>query len=311
MTMTDHLVPVPDAISARLASACSLATEGHQWSAGSVRAARRVLAGQQSRTLITALTRRVSRRVGSVPGWAALELPEGLSDEGLQRAAAGVLAALGRPFFSIDVGGRLWIGNESSPANDAASFGGFGLNRLHIDAPNVDHVPDYTSLLVIRADPAGGGASLIGDLEAALAELSEPDRAALAEPIYFEGRAENLHGVGEPRLPFPVLEETGGRRWIRWAAKMLEDPRNAGNTAALERFAAALAQHTRSVMLSRGHLLIADQQRIAHGRDPLGDQSGLPDGRRRWLVQAKVAHDPKAPAQRHALANVLGGDHHG
>jgi hypothetical protein len=307
MTMTDHLIPVPGAISAHLASVCSLATEGHQWSAGNVTAARRALADDQNRVLISALTERVSRRAGSVPGWAVLELPGSLGDEDLQRAAAGVLAALGRPFFSIDVGGRrLWIGNESSPASDAASFGGFGLNRLHIDAPNVERVPDYTSLLVMRADPAGGGASLIGDLGAALAELSEPDRTALSEPIYFEGRAEGLHGVGEPRLPFPVLEQTGGRPWIRWAAKMLDDPRNAGHTAALERFATALARHTTSVMLRRGHLLIADQQRIAHGRAALGDQAGLPDGTRRWLVQAKVAYDASAPAQLPAPA----GDRH-
>ncbi|MFB9833952.1 TauD/TfdA family dioxygenase [Actinoallomurus acaciae] len=311
MTMTDHLISVPGAISAQLAGVCSLATEGHRWSAGNVAAARRVLADEQSRTLIDALTERVSRRVGSAPGWAVLELPDRLGDEDLQRAAAGVLAALGRPFFSIDVGGgRLWIGNESSPDGDAASFGGFGLNRLHIDAPNVEYVPDYTSLLVMRADPAGGGASVVGDLGAAFAELSDCDQAALARPIYFEGRAEGLHGVGEPRLPFPVLERVGGRRWIRWAAKMLDDPRNAGHTAALEHFAAALARHTMSVMLRRGRLLIADQQRIAHGRAALGDQTGLADGTRRWLVQAKVAYDAHAPAQHPAPASSpVGGRH--
>ncbi|MGI5201604.1 TauD/TfdA family dioxygenase [Spirillospora sp. CA-108201] len=310
MPMTDHLVPVPGALSAQLASVCSLATEGHQWSAENVAAARGVLAGEQSHVLITTLTARVSRRAGSTPGWAVLALPDTLGDEDLQRAAAGVLAALGRPFFSIDADGRLWIGRESSPASDAASFGGLGPQRLHIDAPNVEHIPDYTSLLVLRADPAGGGASLLGDLDAALAELGASDRAALAEPIYFEGRADGLHGVGETRLPFPVLEEAGGQRWIRWAAKMLDDDRNAGHTAALERFAAALDRHTTTVMLGRGQLLIADQQRIAHGRATLGDQSGLADGTRRWLAQAKVAYDAQAPAQRPApTASSAGGRH--
>jgi alpha-ketoglutarate-dependent taurine dioxygenase len=139
-------------------------------------------------------------------------LPARLGDEELQRAAAGVLAAVGRPFFSVDVGGRLWIGTESSAVRDPASFGGVGLNGLHVDAPNVEQVPDYASLLVLRADPAGGGASLVGDLHAALADLDEDDRDELRRPVYFEGRAEGLHGVGAARLPFPVLDAVAGGR---------------------------------------------------------------------------------------------------
>src|SRR5262249_51817546 len=88
---------------------------------------------------------------------------------------------------------------------DPASFGGLGANSLHIDAPNVERVPGYTSLLVLRADPAGGGASLLGDLRAALARFADSDRAELRRPVYFEGRAKGLQGVGRARLPFPVL----------------------------------------------------------------------------------------------------------
>ncbi|MFG2631800.1 hypothetical protein [Streptomyces sp. NPDC048473] len=46
-----------------------------------------------------------------------------LGDEELQVAAAGVLAALGCPFFSIRQGdGRLWIGEETGAVKDGASL---------------------------------------------------------------------------------------------------------------------------------------------------------------------------------------------
>ena len=36
--------------------------------------------------------------------------------------------------------------------------------------------------------------------------LGEADREALREPVFFEGQADGLRGVGAPRMPFPVLE---------------------------------------------------------------------------------------------------------
>jgi hypothetical protein len=104
-------------------------------------------------------------------------------------------------------------------------------------------------------------------------------------------------------MPFPVLK-TGARgelTWVRWAAKMLQDPRNIARAAVLERFAAALAQTTVAVTLGRGQMLVADQRRIAHGRTALGPQQGLADGTRRWIMQAKSTFDPAAPAHQ-ALA---------
>ncbi|MGH3801598.1 MAG: TauD/TfdA family dioxygenase [Pseudonocardiaceae bacterium] len=287
---------VPHAVATRLVEVCTLGMEGHRWSQVNVDAARTVLVGE-GHAVVDVLAERVARTPGAAPGWVVLALPDRLADEELRRAAAGVLAALGRPFYSIWQGGRLWIGRESSAAADSASFGGLGTNQLHIDAPNVERVPDYTSLLVLRADPAGGGASLLGDLRAALARLTESDRAELRRPVYFEGRAEGLHGVGGARLPFPVLDDAEDRCWIRWAGKMLDDQRNNGHTAVLHRFAAALSTTTVRITLGRGQLLIADQRRIAHGRTALGDQAGLAEGTRRWLVQAKAAWDPAAPAQ--------------
>ncbi|MEV5204966.1 TauD/TfdA family dioxygenase [Streptomyces sp. NPDC053720] len=166
-----------------------------------------MLTGGGAQMPLSALARRLDRSDPSSAGWALLALPAALGNEELQVVAAGVLAALGRPFNSIrQGGGRMWIGQETTAVKEAASLGGTGAQALHIDAPNVEHVPEYTSLLVLRGDPAGGGASLLGDLREAMARLGEADRQALREPVFFEGRAENLRGVGAPRMPFRVAE---------------------------------------------------------------------------------------------------------
>jgi hypothetical protein len=293
-------VVLPTALAAALARACTTQMDEHRWAAANVAAARRVLTGGSARVLLEALAGRVGRACPSSRGWAVLALPARLPDEELRVAAAGVLAAVGTPFFSIhEAGGWLWIGQETSSAKDGASFGGAGAQDLHIDAPNVEAVPEYTSLLVLRGDPGGGGTSLLGDLRAAVTQLAEADREALREPVFFEGRADGLRGVGAPRMPFPVLEmdARGELAWVRWAAKMLQDPRNAARAALLERFAAVLAETAVAVTLGRGQLLIADQRRVAHGRTALGPQQGLADGTRRWIMQAKSTFDPAAPAE--------------
>jgi hypothetical protein len=304
--VTGTEVEVPRELALELASACSLAMDGHQWAGQNVTAARAVLDGPAGRNVASALAGLLGR-ARSGPGWAVLRLPGDLGDHQLRRAGAGLLAAAGRPFFSISAGGRLWIGGESTLAKDPASFGGTGAQGLHIDAPNVERIPDYTSLLMLRPDPAGGGQSRVGDLHAALAALTGGDRDELSEPVYFEGRADGLHGTGAPRMPFPVVDACGqGRPWIRWSAKMAADPRNRGHAGVLSRYAAALEGHARTVPLARGSLLVLDQQRAAHGRAALGGQGALADGSRRLLVQAKAALDPAAPAQAAASA---GGRH--
>jgi hypothetical protein len=295
-------VVVPGALAKALAEACTLEMDGHVWAAANLAAARGVLAGPGARALVQALARRLGR-CEDAPGWAVLALPARLTDEELQAAAAGVLAAVGSPFYSVEQGGgRLWIGEESTAAKDLAAFGGIGEQGLHIDAPNVTDPPEFTSLLVLRPDPAGGGASLLGDLRAAAARLDHQDRAALAEERWFEGRAENLAGVGAVRLPFPVLDPdpdagAGEPGWIRWAAKSVTDARNT-HPGPLEHFAALLDAETVAVNLGRGQLLIVDQRRVAHGRAALGEQHGLADGTRRLIVQAKATRDAGAPAWR-------------
>lgn len=217
----------------------------------------------------------------------------------LRRAAVGVLAAVGTPFFSIDGGHRLWLDGLSKSERDPNSFGGFAAQALHIDAPNVTAPPDYTSLLMLRPDPAGGGHSVLADLRVAAALLTDADRDVLRRPVFFEGRAEQLHGVGEPLLPFPIIEDgLPGKSWIRWAGKLLADERNVGYRLVLKRFAALLEGTSQQVRLRRGDLLIADQRRVAHGRTALGRQDDVAPTARRLLCQAKARFDAIAPVHQ-------------
>jgi hypothetical protein len=298
MKITDPVrVVVPGRLAERVAGACTLVMEDHQWAAGNVAAARAALTEPDGDALVAKLREHLARE-GNGSGWAVVALPARLDDDGLRVTAAGVLALLGRPFNSIDQDGRLWIGGPSSPERDPRSFGGYGAQGLHVDAPNVQHVPDYTCLLVQQPDPAGGGQSLLGDLQAAMADTTEADREVLRRYAFFEGRADGLRGVGAPLLPFPVLDDAQGgpRPWIRWAAKLLDDARNAAHLAVLRRFAAAVEAHTLTVELGRGQLLIVDQQRIAHGRAALG--SAHADGAApRRLQQAKIRAEVDAPGQ--------------
>ncbi|MCX4734593.1 hypothetical protein [Streptomyces sp. NBC_01363] len=93
---------------------------GRRWSAQNVAAARTVLTGGGAQMLLSALARRPDR---SDRSWALLALPATLGIEELRVVAAGVLAALGRPFNSIrQGGGRMWIGEETTAVKEAASF---------------------------------------------------------------------------------------------------------------------------------------------------------------------------------------------
>ena len=143
------------------------------------------------------------------------------------------------------------------------------------------------------------GCSVIADLREAAVLLTDGDRDVLRQPVFFEGRAERLSGVGAPLLPFPVLEDgPPGDTWIRWAGKLLTDERNAGIRPALERFAAIVEATAKRVPLRRGDLLVADQRQVAHGRTALGRQDDVAPSARRLLCQAKARFDATAPVHQ-------------
>ncbi|MFE0023594.1 hypothetical protein [Amycolatopsis sp. NPDC059021] len=289
--MTANRTRVPASLASALAET-DLDVDGCAWARHRIETSR-VALRIGGDAVVATLARLMNRR-----GWAIAALPSAFPAALLRRAAAGVLAGFGIPFFSIDGGQGLWLDGLSEPQRDPASFGGFGAQSLHIDAPNVTAPPDYTSLLMLRPDPAGGGTSVLGNLRDAVATPDAAEREVLRRKEFFEGRADGLCGVGEPLLPFPVLDNDSGTGWIRRAGKMLTDPRNRPHLPVLQRFATALEKTVTRVRLRHGEVLIVDQRRVAHGRDALGPQGTVAPEQRRLLCQAKVRAESAAPVRR-------------
>ncbi|WP_410570591.1 hypothetical protein [Amycolatopsis sp. cmx-4-61] len=98
MVTIDTRVPAAASLTTALAEV-ELTMDAHAWAAPCVAATRARL-----RTAGAGLVHALAHRL-DLDGWAIAALPADLSDERLRRAAAGVLAGVGGPFFSID-GGR-------------------------------------------------------------------------------------------------------------------------------------------------------------------------------------------------------------
>ncbi|MBV6702765.1 TauD/TfdA family dioxygenase [Kitasatospora aureofaciens] len=178
---------------------------------------------------------------------------------------------------------------------------GIGENKLHIDMVERDLTPRIIALYCVRDDPAGGGASALADMWAAVDSLASADREILKCRAYSYWADEGVHGVGESLERFPIVPEH--LEWgfpVRFTSKMgphldkaelidttlLSADQAAG---AFGRLVAAVYAQRTTVRLRPGQLLIWDQQRYAHGRMPLGDGQGdIADGERRLLQQAYV-----------------------
>ncbi|MEV0442932.1 TauD/TfdA family dioxygenase [Streptomyces spectabilis] len=165
---------------------------------------------------------------------------------------------------------------------------GTGYHPLHLDIVNATRPPDYSTLLCVRPDPCGGGASLTASLRRAVARLSQTERDLLAQPAFHAGDFFDLTGVGEELNPFPVLDQLrSDDGFVRFTARMLADmnPRDPLTSAARALERELIADQGR-FMLQRGDLLIVNQHLTAHGRERLGDgQQQIPAEQRRLMWQ--------------------------
>jgi alpha-ketoglutarate-dependent taurine dioxygenase len=179
---------------------------------------------------------------------------------------------------------------------------GTGENKLHIDMVERDLTPRIIALYCVREDPAGGGASALADMWAAVDALAAVDREILQRRAYSYWADEGVHGVGKSLERFAIVPEH--LEWgfpVRFTTKMgphldkgelvdtaLAPADQAGG--AFDRLVAAVYAQRTTVRLRPGQLLIWDQQRYAHGRMPLGEgQAAIAEGERRLLQQAYVA----------------------
>ncbi len=148
--------------------------------------------------------------------------------------------------------------------------------------------PDYTTLLCVRSGPFGGGRSSLSDVHAAVARLSEDNRALLAEPAFHYGTFFDLFGVGEEYKPFPVLDASDpGKGFVRFTAKMLgRSELGQAHADAARELAEELVREQVRFMLQPGDYLIVNQRRFLHGREALHvGQESVPAADRRLLLQ--------------------------
>lgn len=210
----------------------------------------------------------------------------GIGDQFL-RLATAILAEVAIPFQPFQRW-PLWkeIGTNLDAKPGLST--GTGYNAFHMDLVNATQPPDYTTLLCVRPDPRGAGASILSDARAAVSRLTPSSRTLLADVAYSYGSFFELSDVGEEYSPFPVLDsEPEHSGYVRFSAKMLAEPAlDEAHAQAAKELADQLVDGQVSFTLQRGDFLIVNQHRWVHGREPLGkDQQDLAPDNRRLLLQ--------------------------
>lgn len=217
------------------------------------------------------------------------------------RLATAFLAEVAIPFQPFQRW-PLWkeIGTSLN-ANPGMSTG-VGYNAFHMDLVNVTKPPDYSTLLCVRPDPLGAGASILSNAREAVSRLGLSSRARLADVAYSYGGFFELADVGEEYTPFPILDgEPEDRGFVRFTAKMLaESGLSEEHAHAARELADQMIDGQISYTLQRGDLLIVNQHRYVHGREPLaaGQHDVAPKDRRLLLqlfLRSADAIGPIAP----------------
>ncbi|MER6218770.1 TauD/TfdA family dioxygenase [Streptomyces sp. NPDC001674] len=237
---------------------------------------------------------------GEGGGYAVLRLGNlakalgGADDDRFLRLATAFAAETATPFSPFPQW-PLWKDIGVKINKDPGKSSGVGYNAFHMDLVNATRPPEYTTLLCVRPDPLGGGPSILSDAHAAVARLSEDNRALLAESAYHYGTFFNLHGVGEECKPFPILDGSDpGAGFVRFTAKMLERSQlSEAHAAAARELAEQLVWGQVSFMLEAGDYLIVNQRRFLHGREALQNgQETVPVADRRLLLQLFLRAHP-------------------
>lgn len=228
---------------------------------------------------------------GAAGGYAVVRLRNiaqvlGVGDRFL-RLTTALLAEVAIPFQPFQRW-PLWkeIGTNLD-ANPGLSTG-TGYNAFHMDLVNATQPPDYTTLLCVRPDPLGAGASILSDARAAVSRLTPSSRALLADKAYSYGSFFDLSDVGEEYKPFPVLDgEPADLGFVRFTAKMLsQSGLDEAHAHAARELADQMVAGQVSFTLQRGDVLVVNQHRVVHGREPLGDgQRDIAPEDRRLLLQ--------------------------
>lgn len=195
-----------------------------------------------------------------------------------------LLAAIGNP-VQIFNNWPLWKPIYTDTDIEPSRAGGTGFIPLHMDFVNAEHPPEYTCLLCLRDDPLGGGQSNVSQTALAIDSLTSSQRSLLSDRAFNDGQVINLSHVGSDINPFAVYDPDS--RWpVRFTAKMLLRMVDSPHKNALSVLDEHLRLNEVRFPLRPLELLIVDQRKAVHGREPLAlNQVLLPPDDRRLLHQ--------------------------
>lgn len=159
------------------------------------------------------------------------------------------------------------------PNFDPVSFAGSDEFRLHTDLSWLpdEQIPRLMFLLCVRPEAEGGGATLHADGWMALGGLSKEQRAEL-ETISVRMRS-HRDGIGVTYRDDPLVKATDCGPFIRFRRDLLEGDVPESVTA----FGAAVDNVATRFHLKAGQVLVMDNTRMLHGREPL--KAGLESDR--------------------------------
>lgn len=223
-------------------------------------------------------------------GAAVWDMHEVADNEQHRRLLVVVATALGIPFGAFERWG-FWKGIGVNPKIDPSRVEGVGFIPFHQDFINAVRPPDIVMLRCIRTDELG--ASLVANIDAALARLDPHDRTYLSKRVMREGAYYELHGLGGERNPFPILERHEHRLSLRFTAKVIPSLRPSKLRTALSALESALMAVRERHELRAGQTLFINQHFVCHGRDPLAQPVRIgPDAR--YLEQSfiRLSHSP-------------------
>ncbi|PHN00913.1 Fe(II)-2OG oxygenase family protein [Flavilitoribacter nigricans] len=199
-----------------------------------------------------------------------------------------LLSTLGSPFrvFKKHPGHWRKLGVDlKRPANRS---GGVGISPLHLDFVNAANPPDIVCLLAIRHDPALGGRSIVSSFDGIEKMLSPKHVQILSMSKFSDGVVIELNGIGQDINPFPVLNFNSLWKY-RFTGNLLSSEADEVTQKALREMLHILESRKITFLLERGQMLILNQHRVLHGREPLGyGQKDIPENKRRLLLQSFV-----------------------
>lgn len=229
-------------------------------------------------------------------GYAKISLssPSGLGLEMAKAKAFLIISAIAQPIEVYRSHG-LWkkIGVRFDVAPEKVE--GVGFIPLHIDCVNATNPPDIVGFYCHKADPKGGGESLVSSFANALCRLTSEEINSLKTVQIREGKFFELSNIGDELNPFPLIEQSStGLEWVRYTGKA----RSAivgTSPSAVKRFEQLLLSAAVTINLEAGDLLIVNQRLAAHGRLPLGDVGNSPSSARElWQIFGRVSSEADA-----------------